>query len=92
VFAAGDCASLIDHPRAKSGVYAVRAGPPLAENLRRALAGTALKRWQPQRRALYLFSTGPRHAIASWGGLSVEGDWVWRWKDRIDRRFVASFG
>jgi pyridine nucleotide-disulfide oxidoreductase family protein len=92
VFAAGDCASLIDHPRAKSGVYAVRAGPPLAENLRRALAGTALKRWQPQRRALYLFSTGPRHAIASWGGLSVEGNWVWRWKDRIDRRFVASFG
>ncbi len=90
VFAAGDCASMIDHPRAKSGVYAVRAGAPLAENLRRALAGTALKPWTPQRRALYLFATGPRHAIASWGPLSTEGAWVWRWKDRIDRRFVQT--
>ncbi len=90
VFAAGDCASMIDHPRAKSGVYAVRAGAPLAENLRRACAGTALKRWTPQRRALYLFSTGPRHAIACWGALTAEGAWVWRWKDRIDRRFVQA--
>lgn len=91
VFAAGDCASMIDHPRPKSGVYAVRAGLPLAENLRRAIAGRTLKHWRPQQRALYLFSTGPRHAIASWGTWTTEGDWVWRWKDRIDRRFVAGF-
>ena len=92
VFAAGDCASVVGHPRPKSGVYAVRAGPPLAENLRRAIAGQPLRRHVPQLRALYLLSTGRRHAIANWGGLSVEGDWVWRWKDHIDRRFMRSFG
>lgn len=91
VFAAGDCASMIDHPRARSGVYAVRAGPPLAANLRRAIAGQPLRHYVPQRRALYLLSTGGKHAIASWNGISFEGDWVWRWKDRIDRRFVARY-
>jgi pyridine nucleotide-disulfide oxidoreductase family protein len=92
VFAAGDCASVVGHWRPKSGVYAVRAGPPLAENLRRVLTDQPPHRYTPQSRALYLLSTGRRHAIASWGGLSAQGDWVWRWKDHIDRKFMRSFG
>ena len=92
VFAAGDCAGMVGHPRPRSGVYAVRAGPPLTENLRRAIAGRALRRYVPQRRALYLLSAGRKHAIATWGGLSVAGDWVWRWKDHIDRKFMRRYG
>jgi selenide,water dikinase len=91
VFAAGDCASVVGHPRAKSGVYAVRAGPPLAANLYRTLTGGALLRWRPQRRALYLLSTGDRRAVGVYGGLAFEGAALWRWKDRIDRRFVARY-
>ncbi len=91
VYAAGDVAGMVGQPRPKSGVYAVRAGPPLAENLLRALDGQPLKRYVPQKRALYLISTGGRHAIASWGPFSWQGDWVWRWKDRIDRAFIARF-
>jgi selenide,water dikinase len=92
VFATGDCATMVEHPRPKSGVYAVRAGPPLAFNLRRIAAERAPQRYLPQRRALYLLATGPQHAIGVWGKLVAEGDWVWRWKDWIDRRFMAMYG
>ena len=91
VFAAGDVATLEGHDLPRSGVYAVREGPPLADNLRRALTGRALLRYRPQRDALYLISTGERHAIGARNGVVVEGDWVWRLKDWIDRRFMRRF-
>ena len=90
VFAAGDVAAYAG-ARPKSGVFAVRAGPPLAENLRAICRGQSLNSLRPQQRALYLISTGDRHALAAWGGFSASGAWVWRWKDRIDRRFMAQF-
>jgi pyridine nucleotide-disulfide oxidoreductase family protein len=90
VFAAGDIAAYAD-PRPKSGVFAVRAGPPLAGNLRAALAGQALQPWVPQPHALYLISTGKRYALASRASLTASGHWVWRWKDWIDRRFMRRF-
>ncbi len=91
VFAAGDIAAMVNHPLEKAGVFAVRMGPPLAENLRRALAGQALLDYRPQRRWLALISTGDRNAVASRGWLGFQGAWVWRWKDWIDRRFMAKF-
>jgi selenide,water dikinase len=91
VFAVGDCATMPTHNRPKSGVYAVRAGPPLAANLRAAIGGAPLSTYRPQARSLYLISTGRKHAIGSWGPLTWEGDWVWRWKDRIDRAFIAKY-
>jgi selenide,water dikinase len=91
VFAAGDVASRIDAPHPKSGVYAVRAGPALALNLRRALAGGQLEPHRPPARTLNLLSCGDRRAILAWGDWSVQGAWVWRWKDRIDRAFVAAY-
>jgi NADH dehydrogenase FAD-containing subunit len=80
-----------DAPHPKSGVHAVRAGPPLALNLRRFIGGGVLETHRPQTRTLNLISCGDRQAIVAWGGTSAQGRWAWWWKDRIDRTFVARY-
>jgi len=93
VFAAGDAAALEGHPElAKAGVYAVRQGPVLRDNLLAALAGRRpRRRFRPQRRFLALLNTGDGRAILSYGDLAVTGRWAMTLKDRIDRRFIARF-
>ena len=75
----------------KAGVFAVRAGPVLAANLRAALDGGTFQSHAPSRRYLALVSEGDRYAVGLWGGFSWEGRWAWRWKDRVDRAFVAKY-
>jgi pyridine nucleotide-disulfide oxidoreductase family protein len=91
VFGVGDCATNTNNARPKAGVFAVRAGPTLASNLRAALAEDLLSTHASSARYLSLISAGDRRAVGSWGPLSWQGKWVWRWKDRIDRRFVALY-
>lgn len=85
VLAVGDCAALGE---AKSGVHAVRQGMLLERNLRHIAAGTALEAYEPKPHALLLLSCGSRYAIATRGGWSAAGRWVWWWKNAIDRRWV----
>ena len=92
VFAVGDCATLVDHPRrARAGVYAVRMGPYLIDNLERRLRGRPLRRYTPQGDFLSLLNLGDGTAVGAKWGRAFEGRWVMRLKDRIDRQFMERF-
>lgn len=91
IFAVGDAAQWAV-PLPKAGVYAVRMGPVLLDNLRASLsAGAALRAYQPQSTFLSLLATSDGRAIASRGGFSGAGRWAWWLKNRIDRGFVERF-
>jgi len=92
LFASGDCAVISAEPRPASGVWAVRAGQPLATNLEATCRGQPLRPWHPQRQALQLIGT---HQNAAW---AWRGAWrlgpsplLWKLKQRIDRAFMAGF-
>jgi selenide, water dikinase len=92
IFATGDIATMRHHPRPKAGVFAVRQGKPLVANLRAIAAARSPRPFYPQQHHLALIGTGEARAVAAWGkywfGPSA---WLWRWKDWIDRRFMAQF-
>ena len=87
VFAAGDLATQIDNPRPKAGVFAVRAGPILAENLKRYILDQPLKAFNPQQKFLSILATGEKSAIASKGPFCASGQWVWQ-MERSYRRWL----
>ena len=92
VFAAGDIATMVNYTRPKAGVFAVRQGKPLYENIRQAVLGQPAKPYRPQPKILGLIGTGDGSAIASWGKWGLGPNPVlWRWKDWIDRKFMDRF-
>lgn len=99
LFASGDCGLIAADPRPPSGVWAVRAAPVLADNLCRSLGEPPrpLRPWRPQARALQLLGDGGWHpegprALAFLGPVALgPSGWIWRWKQHIDRAFMARF-
>ena len=90
LFASGDCAVISDKTRPASGVWAVRAVPTLAANLRRAALGKPLRQWQPQKHALQLLGNSRGAAYGEWGPLHWGPNrWSWLLKQHLDKRFMA---
>ncbi len=91
VFVVGDSGTSLEHPAPKAGVYAVRQGPILWENLQRTLSGRSLVEYVPQRGFLSLLATGDRRAVLSYKGFTAHAGWCWKLKDSIDSRFMAKY-
>jgi selenide,water dikinase len=91
VFACGDVATMVQSPRPKAGVYAVRAAPFLTKNLRAIFSQQVMTPVSMQTDFLSLVSLGGKNAVGQRGWLSLKGEWVWRWKDQIDQKFMALF-
>jgi NADH dehydrogenase FAD-containing subunit len=91
VFATGDITARIDHLPAHGGTHDRLAGPALAHNLAAAVAGAAPKDHHPPSTLLNLMACGDRYAVGSWGRYSFQGRWVWWFKNRMDRQFLADY-
>ena len=91
VFSVGDTGSIISDPTPKAGVYAVRQGPILWQNLQNAIMDRPLVDYRPQRSFLKIINTGDGRAIGEWKGIAFSGRWVMRLKERIDGRFIDQF-
>ena len=91
VFAAGDVAAVLEHPRPKAGVFAVWQGPPLTDNLRARLLGRPTTPFVPQSRFLGLIGAGDGNCVASKGPMALEGRWLWDLKDWIDRTWMGMY-
>jgi len=106
VFAAGDCCEmLIENKKSppKAGVYAVRSGPILIENLTRFLGVNPHAKtdgasnpndliiYHPQDDFLKLLMCGDGTALGFRFGVPFYGKWVWELKDHIDSMFMDLF-
>ncbi|KAL3822739.1 hypothetical protein ACHAXA_001004 [Cyclostephanos tholiformis] len=106
VFAAGDCCEIMIENRKsppKAGVYAVRSGPILIENLTRFLGVNPHSQsdvsanpndlivYHPQDDFLKLLMCGDGTALGFRFGIPFYGKWVWELKDHIDTMFMDLF-
>ena len=91
IFAVGDTGTMIGEQIPKAGVYAVRQGPVLWENVQRQLSGRPLKRYRPQHSFLKLLNLGDGTAAGQWKSFSFSGRWALQLKDRIDSGFMEKY-
>ena len=97
IFAAGDCCEIVSDKKSppKAGVYAVRSGPILIENLSRFVGASEcaqqLAPYHPQDDFLKLLMCGDGTALGFRFGIPLYGKWVWKLKDFIDVMFMDLF-
>jgi len=92
VFGTGDCISFVSYPDLpKNGVYAVREGMRLFDNIQRFLHDQPLRPFVPQKRCLCLLNTADNQAMLIYGSLIWKSRFARWWKNRIDRAWVEKF-
>ncbi len=92
VFAVGDTGTIVGSSISKAGVYAVRQGPVLNENIRRLINNRKdLRDYHPQTDFLKLVNLGNDRAIAEFKGRSFVNRLCWKLKDHIDVKFMRMY-
>ena len=90
------CGVIKDYPRPSSGVWAVRAAKPLANNLEFTTKGLKLEEWKPQRKAIQILDINFRKmkskAFLSWGKFMIGPfNFLSSLKELIDKQFISKF-
>ena len=92
IFGIGDCIVFDAYDYVtKVGVYAVKEGPILWQNLKAYSQEEPLKTYLPQEKYLSILSTGNKSGVLEYYGLVMHGSWVWQLKNWIDVKFIQQF-
>jgi NADH dehydrogenase FAD-containing subunit len=91
VFGVGDCIVFEGRKLPMVGVHGVRQAPILMHNMLACLSGGQPRRYRPPKRYLSILNLGCGEALALWGRFFWFGRASMRWKDYLDRRFLAKY-
>jgi selenide,water dikinase len=91
VFAAGDCAAMVNHRLPRLGVYGVRQAPVLLANLAAWHRGQPLSHYRPQPHALAILNLGGGMGLALRGRAWFAGRLAFVAKQWLDQRFLGGY-
>jgi selenide,water dikinase len=92
IYAVGDSGTIVGSETDKAGVFAVRQGPTLWQNIQNQIDGDRrLAPYEPQTDYLRLINTADGKSIAQRRGKGIYATWCWWLKDRIDKKFMAMY-
>jgi len=91
IFAVGDTGTIQQGAVPKAGVYAVRQGPVLWDNIHRLFNNKPLVPYEPQKSFLKLLNMGDGTAVGEWHGFCFGGRSALRLKQRIDQQFMDKY-
>ena len=92
IYAVGDSGTITGSETDKAGVFAVRQGPILWQNIRNHIDGDRrMAPYEPQTDYLKLINTADGKSIAQRKGQGFYAKWCWWLKDRIDRKFMEMY-
>lgn len=91
IFAVGDSGTIESAKLDKAGVFAVRQGPILTENIQHFIEGRSLTHYEPQKNYLKIVNVCDGTAISQHYGKSVHGKTQWWLKNRIDVKFMKMY-
>lgn len=90
-FGAGDCITMAGRTLPRIGVFGVRQGPVLLNNLEAALTGAKLHPYVPQTHYLSIVNLGAGEGLALWGRFYWRSRLCMRLKDWLDARWVRRY-
>lgn len=91
VFGVGDCILFDNRKLPMLGVHGVRQAPVLMHNLLARITGGSFRSYRPRKHYLSILNLGCGEALALWGPFHWLGRASFRWKDHIDRKFLAQY-
>lgn len=91
IFGGGDNIFFREQPLDKVGVFAVKQGQIIFQNIKASVNQKELQEFKPQTKYLQIINTGNKTGILIYGKIVLTGGFPFKLKNFIDKRFMKKF-